>query len=413
MSQAIAGPEGSWVVGSVLRALESGLTDHACEVYEESGAEAANDILAAVKASQREVVEAGAQMFALARDFSRAARLHESLKDHLSAAQQYEAAGELEYAGRCHERLGDRRRAAGCYDAAGALEKAIALYQGTGDKADVARCLLRQGRGLDAARIYRELGNLRGEVDALRAVRGDTAHRAAATRRLTEILLERGKIPEATQVAAEAIRESAACRSDRAILEQLADLYDRQGQAAPAANVRARIAELGSAPQVASTPQPRIDPSSARTVPGEPVRDGYGFLKAIPLFAKLTLDDMKELYRLTTEVSFAPGEVLIEQGTDGRGLFIVLKGKLDVLLVHAEGAKKLNTLGPGAYVGEVSLLGKSRTSARVAALEAVNALHIPPEQFDHFLNARPQAALRVYRLFAENLADRVRALSSR
>jgi tetratricopeptide (TPR) repeat protein len=417
MNQTIAEAEGSWVVGSVLRALEMGLTDHACEVYEESGAEAANDILAAIKASKREVVEAGARMFAVARDFSRAARLYENLRDLPAAAQQYEAAGEMEYAGRCHERLGDARRAAGCYDAAGTLDKAIALYERIGDKADAARCLLRGGRGLQAAKAYRELGNARGEVDALRAVRGDTADRLPAARRLLEILLGRNRAAEATQVVADAVRESVACRHDRGILEQLAELYDRQGQHAGAGNVRARIAELGATPQTASAPKPPAaiapDLSLARTVADAPVRDGYGFLKAIPLFAKLSLEDMKELYRLTTEVSFAPGEVLIEQGTDGRGLFIVLEGTLDILLMHAEGAKKLNTLGPGAYVGEVSLLGRSRTSARVAALEAVDALHIPPEQFEHFLNGRPQAALRVYRLFAENLAERVRALSNR
>ena len=121
---------------------------------------------------------------------------------------------------------------------------------------------------------------------------------------------------------------------------------------------------------------------------------------------------MKDLYRLTTEVSFGPGEVMIEQGSDGRGLFVVVEGKLDILLVQPV-AKKLNTLGPGAYVGEVSLLGRSKTSAQVAAVGDVRALHIPPEQFEHFLAAKPAAALRVYRLFAENLAERVRALSSR
>ena len=123
---------------------------------------------------------------------------------------------------------------------------------------------------------------------------------------------------------------------------------------------------------------------------------------------------MKDLYRLTTEVSFAAGDTILESGEDGRGLYVVLRGKLDILAVGPTGAtKKLNTLGPGAYVGEVSLLGKSKVSARVSALERVEALHIPPDQFEHFLAARPGAALRVYRLFAENLADRVRALSNR
>jgi len=432
------GDEGSWVVGSILRALEMGLADHACEVYEESGAEAANEILGAIKAAGAEVCACGALMFSQARDFSRSARLHDFLRDYASAATQYEAAGEMEYAGKCYERLGDSRRAAASYDAAGSLDKASALYSKLGDKQDVARVLMRANRGLDAAKIYRELGNARGELDALRAVRGDSPERAGATRRLMELLVAKSRAPEATQIAADAIRESAACRRDAGILESLAELYEQQGQHEQASRVRVRLSELGTTPEGASAPartaasvQPSVarpatpaasaskpaprPPSASAAITTEvaPRDGGYSFLKAIPLFAKLTLDDMKDLYRLTTEVSFTAGEVMIEQGTDGRGLFVVVEGHLEIVLVQPTGTKKLNTLGPGAYVGEVSLLGRSRTSARVAAVGRVQALHIPPEQFEHFLNGKPAAALRVYRLFAENLAERVRALSSR
>ena len=451
------GDEGSWVVGSILRALEMGLADHACEVYEESGAEAANEILGAIKAAGPEVCACGALMFSQARDFSRSARLHDFLRDYASAAAQYEAAGEMEYAGKCYERLGDSRRAAASYDAAGSLDKASALYSKLGDKQDVARVLMRANRGLEAAKIYRELGNARGELDALRAVRGDSPERAAATRRLMELLVAKSRAPEATQIAADAIRESAACRRDAGILESLAELYEQQGQHEQASRVRVRLSELGTLPEGAAaparpaaapaarpaasaTPAAAIPPHAAHPAAARPIgapvsaarpaprapsasaaittevapRDGgYSFLKAIPLFAKLTLDDMKDLYRLTTEVSFTAGEVMIEQGTDGRGLFVVVEGHLEIVLVQPTGTKKLNTLGPGAYVGEVSLLGRSRTSARVAAVGRVQALHIPPEQFEHFLNGKPAAALRVYRLFAENLAERVRALSSR
>ena len=439
MSETQAVDEGSWVVGSILRALELGLTDHACEVYEESGAEAANEILAAIKSAGGEVCTCGALMFSQARDFSRSARVHDFLRDYASAAAQYEAAGEMEYAAKCHERLGDLRRAAACFDAAGSLEKASALYSRLGDKQDVARVLLRSNKGVEAAKVYWELGNARGELDALRAVRGDSPERAGATRRLMELLVAKARPQEATQVGADAIRESSACRRDPSILEALAELYEQQGQAEQAGRIRVRLSELGTIPEGIVAPKPAAAlaakpaaavarpaaaaaskvapraPTSATAITTEvaPRDGGYSFLKAIPLFAKLTLDDMKDLYRLTTEVSFAPGEVMIEQGTDGRGLFVVVEGHLDIVLVQPAGVKKLNTLGPGAYVGEVSLLGKSRTSARVAATDQVQALHIPPEQFEHFLNAKPAAALRVYRLFAENLAERVRALSSR
>ncbi len=41
----------------------------------------------------------------------------------------------------------------------------------------------------------------------------------------------------------------------------------------------------------------------------------------------------------------------------------------------------------------------------------VRGLHLSRDCFDHFVSTHPTAALRIYRLFSESLAERVRALS--
>jgi CRP-like cAMP-binding protein len=90
---------------------------------------------------------------------------------------------------------------------------------------------------------------------------------------------------------------------------------------------------------------------------------------------------------------------------------VLLDGRVDILAVTPTGTRRLNTLSKGAYFGEVSLLGGSKVSARVAVIAKCSLLRIAPDKFEHFLQSRPSAANRVYRLFAENLAERVRALS--
>jgi len=407
--------EENWVVGTIQRALEGGQLEYACEVYEESGGPQGDEVLAGLKRVEgREVREAGAKMFLLARDFGRAARLYEHFNHWTRAAQQYEEAGEMASAGRCWQKGGELERAAHAFEAAGKDAEAIPLFNKLGDRGAAARCLLRSGKALEAAKLYRAAGNARGENDALRAVRGDDPARPAAVKRLVEVLAGRNRLADAAQLAAEALRENKAAAEDRELHDLLADLYDRLGQPGAATRVRGRlgglVTEMAKAPGPPPARQPL--PRESVTVPGAP-QEGYGFLKAIPLFSKLSIDDMKDLYRMTSEVAFSPGQIVIEAGSDGRGLFVVIQGKLDILAVQPSGTKRLNTLGPGAYVGEVSLLGKAKTSARVAALDAVQALHIEPTQFEHYLQSRPSAALRIYRLFAENLAERVRALSAR
>ncbi len=403
MSEAVDGSEGSWIAGTIKRALEGGLADYAVEVYEEHAAQAGDDVLATLKAVP-DLRGPGAQMFLAARDFGRAARLYEAQNLWPKAAAQFEEAGELGEAARCWQKGGDAARAAQLYDSAGQHQAAVPLYQKLGDHAAAARCLLQSGRSLDAARLYQKLGNVRGEVDALKAVKGDDPEHPAAIKRLAELYATRKRLAEAAQFIEGGLRDGAAARADRELHEMLIGLYEGLGKPEHAERARQRLAGKAVSP-------PPPDLAATQVVQ---TKDGYGFLKAIPLFARLSIDDMKDLYRLMTEVSFGLGDVILDQGVDGRGLFVVLEGKVDILLSTATGIKRLNTLGAGAYFGEVSLLGKSKTSARVAAVaEKVDALHIEPAKFEHFLQGRPGAALRVYRLFAENLAERVRALSSR
>ncbi len=96
---------------------------------------------------------------------------------------------------------------------------------------------------------------------------------------------------------------------------------------------------------------------------------------------------------------------------DPPGLIILLEGDAEVYALAEGGARHLNSVGAGAHLGEISLLSNSLTSARVTASTPVRGLRISREQFDQYLNSHPQAALRIYRLFSENLAQRVRALS--
>jgi CRP-like cAMP-binding protein len=150
-----------------------------------------------------------------------------------------------------------------------------------------------------------------------------------------------------------------------------------------------------------------VDPFSQGPVTRGP--DAYAFLKSIPIFAELRAEDMRDLYRASEEVTFAPGDTVIGEGVPGRGLFVILQGDVVVL----RGGTELARVGPGAYVGELSLLDANSTSARVAAGSAVLALFISQERFHQFIMNHDAAARRIFHLFARTLAERLRAANQR
>ena len=80
-------------------------------------------------------------------------------------------------------------------------------------------------------------------------------------------------------------------------------------------------------------------------------------------------DDLRRLGALGSEVRVASGQMLIERGQYGAGLFVILEGTVEV-----EASEGTKDLGPGAVVGERALL--SAPGARTARVRATSDLRV-------------------------------------
>jgi CRP-like cAMP-binding protein len=89
-------------------------------------------------------------------------------------------------------------------------------------------------------------------------------------------------------------------------------------------------------------------------------------------------DDLQRLREVGNEARIGVGQVLIERGQWGAGLFVILEGT--VLVEAPEGTRDL---GPGALVGERALLSADgRRTARVRATSDLHVLVVDRSQFD-------------------------------
>lgn len=126
----------------------------------------------------------------------------------------------------------------------------------------------------------------------------------------------------------------------------------------------------------------------------------------VPLFAGLEPAALEALEGLTFRRTFAPGEVIVEEGRTGNGLFVVLAGHVEVLKATAAGgAQVLATLGPGEPFGEMALLGDWKRSASVRAAEETTCLGMDRWVFLAHLRREPELALGVIQFLAQRLAD--------
>lgn len=382
--------------------------DGAVHLYEETGGGARAGLLQEASVASFDLKKSIAHMFKRARDFATAAAVFELANIHAEAAPCFEQANDFVRAGAAWKKCGELIRAAAAFERAGKTDEAIELYGQAGAREQMAEALARGRRFEAAATLYKELGNLHAEVETLRAALAAAPGSPGPAMRLAQLHAQHGQIPKAVEILMETARSASSARNDPTLLEYLARLLEAMNNPTAAAKVRARIGQ--GSPVPAPAPIPLVN--AAPAPPSTPTSDAYGFLKALPMFADLSLDDMRSLFRVSTQHGFGPGMHLIEPGQPGRGLFVIVDGQVEVYGGAGAEARLLNTLGVGGYVGEISLLLDGPTSARVTARTPVKALFISRESFTQYLFNTPSAALRIYRLFSNNLAERVRALSA-
>ncbi|PTL81059.1 cyclic nucleotide-binding protein [Vitiosangium sp. GDMCC 1.1324] len=372
--------------------------DIAVQAYEEFGAAQRERLLEDAAGASENRRQNLVEVLRRARDFRAAAKLLEGGRSDAEAAALYEQAGDLGAAAEAWLRVGNMTRAAAVFERCGRLELALDLYQKLGERQTMAHCLMRLKRPMEAAALYRELNNVHAEVEALRSVpAGDPQYRQAVLR-LCELMEHYGHTQRALALATAVLQASEESWRDpdlRALVLRLLRLLGRQAEAD---RLQARMDE--GSPWVRGAPPPLT------------ALEGYAYFKSIPIFGELLLEDMRDLYRMARQMEFQPGETLVEKGARGVGLLVLLEGTVDVFIGPEADARLLNTLGPGAHLGEISLVQDAPASAHVRARTAVRALHISREDFQHYLSTHDAAALRIYRLFTLNLADRVRALST-
>jgi len=362
----------------------------AARLYEELGGSQRERLQKEATQAAVEERQRLAEVLRQARDFSGAARLLDGCGAAALVAELYVQGGRYVDAAEAYLRAGEVERAAAAFERGGAMERALEVYRGLGAREAMAQCLVRLGRPYEAAQLYRELGQPHAEVEALGGVPTGDARHLEAVLRMCKLLDAEGFTRRALSLLADTMRGSETARGDPALAAEKARLLRRLGMDAEAEAVIARL------------------PSSAAA----PESDGYHYLKAIPIFGELSLDDMKDLYRVARQVLIPSGAVLLEKGTPGSGLLVLLEGAVDVFSGPEPDARQLNTLGPGAYLGEISLVQDAPVSAHVRARTSVRALRITRAGFQHYLDTHEAAALRIFRLFTHNLAARVRALST-
>lgn len=129
------------------------------------------------------------------------------------------------------------------------------------------------------------------------------------------------------------------------------------------------------------------------------------YLSAMDVFRDLPHAEVERLAETTTMITAPKGRVLYRPGETNTALFLLKKGRVQVVRETEEGKRLVTTvLGPGTFFGEMALVGQRFPQDSTAeALENALVCVLSRSDLERFILEHPKVGLR----FLEQLSARL------
>ena len=124
-------------------------------------------------------------------------------------------------------------------------------------------------------------------------------------------------------------------------------------------------------------------------------------LSKIWLFSTSSAKDLRTIRKALEEITVPPGRLLCEQGTIGQEFFLIIDGQSSV----KRNNRKVATLGPGQYFGELALLDRRPRSASVTSDTDMTLLVLGQRQFNGILDSVPPLSRKLLSAMATRLRE--------
>ncbi|MCP3386073.1 cyclic nucleotide-binding domain-containing protein [Bradyrhizobium sp. CCGUVB4N] len=104
--------------------------------------------------------------------------------------------------------------------------------------------------------------------------------------------------------------------------------------------------------------------------------------------------------------TFAVDDVIFEEGSTGRELFVVLDGEVEIAKIDGARKTSIIKLGKGEFFGEMAVIdGSARSATAIASAPNTKVMRINHARFVYLVSQQPAFALMVM----DALSKRLRA----
>ena len=124
-------------------------------------------------------------------------------------------------------------------------------------------------------------------------------------------------------------------------------------------------------------------------------------LAGVRLFSALTKKELATVGRASETVIVPAAADVVTEGKTGHEFYLILDGQATV----KRNGRKIATLGPGQYFGELALLDRAPRNATVEAETPMTLLVLGQREFADLLDSVPSLAHKLLRAMAARLRE--------
>lgn len=132
----------------------------------------------------------------------------------------------------------------------------------------------------------------------------------------------------------------------------------------------------------------------------------HSCIDSVPIFKNLTADEKMEIAMITNEKKYKKSEMIYMEGDIWRKLFVIHKGVVKISKITESGKEQVvRLLGPGDFLGELSLFSPMPMSNNAEAIEDVVMCIIQGDRMNAIMKQYPTIAFKVMETLSSRLSD--------
>ena len=128
-------------------------------------------------------------------------------------------------------------------------------------------------------------------------------------------------------------------------------------------------------------------------------------LRKLPVLRWADDDTLQGLANVSVERRFEPGQVIVEEGSTGRELYIILEGAVEVVKGRGVEAMLLAIRGPGDIIGEMSFLEGRPRFATLRVQKPALLLQFSEQELTSLLLQQPRLLYQTLRVLTARLRE--------